>query len=423
MQIGYGNFVKEIGMRNVYLNSYLFCFFFVSALASVDQAEVTSNSLSGRARENTRKLMALVEKNKVSKEDNVEMEKLVNGVLSFSQTSEKDSILHVAIKNDHDEVVKALIRRGFPLNILDSEKRTPLQRAIIKGDKPLVEDLLQHKAWIVKGDATLTNTEDVKKVVADEVEKMTIARISAMLNSGKAQQMSNTRMWPKKEEGMLKALSKNSEEEVLKLLDVPFDFNSRIRRGRALLHIAVARGYEKVVRRLLDKKVDVDIKDQSKITPLHLAAVSSNPSEEIVTALLRAGADVNAKDKRGMSSLHKAAMNKVDTTVIMTKLLESGCDVNLRDSAELTPMHRASRTGSVENMKFLLAKGADVVAKDKKGWTPLHCAVSCGHEDICKELVIRGASVSRDIIELAKNSKNSDNLLKLFDDKKENLRV
>ena len=423
IRMNHENFVKEIGMRHIYINIYLSCFFFVSVSASVDQTEVTPNRLSGRARENTRKLTVLVEKKKISKEDNVEMEKLVNGVLSFAQTSTQDSILHVAIKNDHDDVAKSLISRGFPLNILDSEKRTPLQRAIIKGKKTLVEDLLQHKAWIVQGDAMLTNTEEVRKVVEDEIEKMTVARISAMLNSGKAEQMSNTRMWPKKEEGMLKALRKNSEEEVLKLLDVPFDFNSRIHGGRALLHIAVSRGYEKVVMRLLEKKVDVDIKDRNKITPMHLAAGSSNPSEEIVLALLRSGADVNAKDKRGMTSLHKAAMNKNETTKIMTKLLESGCDVNLRDSSEFTPLHRATRSGSISNVKFLLSNGADLMAKDKKGWTPLHCAASLGHEDICKELLGRGARVSSEIVELAKSSKKSDNFVGLFDDKKEVLKV
>jgi hypothetical protein len=138
-----------------------------------------------KAQLNSEELTLLLKKEKWSEKDKEQAQRLTMGLLSFKGSKDKDSMLHVAINNNHDELALSLLDRGFPTNIFDCEGCTPLQRALQKGKGEIVKKLLKNKAWIIKGDQTLATNDETKKVICDEIEKKRMARISAMLNSGK----------------------------------------------------------------------------------------------------------------------------------------------------------------------------------------------------------------------------------------------
>ena len=110
-------------------------------------------------------------------------------------------------------------------------------------------------------------------------------------------------------------------------------------------------------------------------TPIELAAgILGNI--ETVKKYLDDGKDVNAKDDTGMTPLHLAAM--YGRKEIAELLIAKGADVNAKDDARWTPLHYAG--GSKEVAELLIAKGADVNAKNdgaewdaknKDGDTPL----------------------------------------------------
>jgi ankyrin repeat protein len=62
---------------------------------------------------------------------------------NYSQDGSTPLIL--AVKNDHAEVAKLLISHGANTNTIDEQGHTPLHWAYFKGNKELIEALLQNK--------------------------------------------------------------------------------------------------------------------------------------------------------------------------------------------------------------------------------------------------------------------------------------
>jgi hypothetical protein len=93
----------------------------------------------------------------------------------------------------------------------------------------------------------------------------------------------------------------------------------------------------------------------------------------IAELLLARGADVNARDGSGMTPLHLVASASTQDkyTAMAELLLARGADVNARDKSGMTPLHFAVKVDHRDMVDFLVAKGADINAKDNEGKTPL----------------------------------------------------
>ncbi len=88
---------------------------------------------------------------------------------------------------------------------------------------------------------------------------------------------------------------------------------------------------------------------------------------EIIKLLVDRGADVNVKNSGGMTPLMMASTKgNVD---VVNALLEKGADINARDSHKRTALFMAARGGHGNVAKILLDKGIDVTAVDKDGHT------------------------------------------------------
>ena len=90
---------------------------------------------------------------------------------------------------------------------------------------------------------------------------------------------------------------------------------------------------------------------------------------EAVKQHLAAGTDVNAKNKSGTTPLHLAAFK--GHKEIVELLIDAGADAKA-DDAGVTPLHHAANK---EIAELLIAKGADVNAKSNGGKTPLDWAI------------------------------------------------
>ncbi len=111
---------------------------------------------------------------------------------------------------------------------------------------------------------------------------------------------------------------------------------------RTAAHLAAKRGGTLGLRYLTllaDYGADVNIKDQSTRTPMHVAAaVTKHPehSPAIISRLAASGGDVNAKNRAGKTPLHVAAANLQENVV--ARLLELGADETIQDSRARLPM-------------------------------------------------------------------------------------
>ena len=173
-------------------------------------------------------------------------------------------------------------------------------------------------------------------------------------------------------EGNIKRLQRLLRED-------PGRASARDKWGRTPLHAVAQRTYARSEKALMNMLTcakllimagaEVDSKDRSSYTPLHLACQSGNAS--VAKLLLGHKASLGARTKYGRTPLHCAASG--GDLQIMEMLLAKKADVNARDNSGETPLHR---TRSGDAVAFLAKKGANVNAKDQTGETPLHTVYS-----------------------------------------------
>ena len=193
------------------------------------------------------------------------------------------------------------------------------------------------------------------------------------------------------------ASSKSWAEIVQVLLEYGADADARNADGQTPLHRVPQWEYyfdngAEVVLQLLKhtKGLDVNTRDKSQETPLHLA--SYYLSDDVVEVLLDHGALVNAENIRRQIPLHqlvlgnhKCRIRKPNETrglgrweikVVHTAqlLLERGAGVNAQDERLETPLHLASRLRLHEMARILLKHGANVDMKNSEGLTALQLA-------------------------------------------------
>ncbi|MBT4504689.1 MAG: sigma-70 family RNA polymerase sigma factor, partial [Gemmatimonadetes bacterium] len=125
-------------------------------------------------------------------------------------------------------------------------------------------------------------------------------------------------------------------------------------------------------------------------TPINWAA--STGDEAVIDLLLERGVDINVREKGGNTPLQSAvAAGRHPTARI---LLAKGADVDARGSCEHTPLHRAVMRGDEEMVELLLEGGADIEAGDFKGQTAADWAALKGRRRLGDLLVERGAKAS-----------------------------
>ncbi|XP_076827966.1 B-cell lymphoma 3 protein homolog [Brachyhypopomus gauderio] len=173
--------------------------------------------------------------------------------------------------------------------------------------------------------------------------------------------------------------------------------------GDTSLHIAVVQENEAVVYWLIHilrrARKDLDLYNNLRQTPLHLAVITHQP--RIVLALLQGGADPGALDRNGQTTLHLCCEhNQAEClSVILCHLARPPrCWSGLLDSRNyegMTPLHLAVQDRNKKLAKMLLDSGADINAVDvKSGRSPLVHAVEISCMDMVNFLIENGCSVN-----------------------------
>jgi ankyrin repeat protein len=141
-------------------------------------------------------------------------------------------------------------------------------------------------------------------------------------------------------------------------------------------------GNELLIKALLEKGADVNAKDNLRRTPLWVAAEKGY--EAVVKLLLDTGkAELNAKDRVYYKTPVWIAAEKEHEAVVKMLLDTGKADVNMK-SCGRTPLSWAAQNGHEAVVKLLLDTGkADVNVEDSFfGRTPLSRAAENGHEAV-----------------------------------------
>ncbi|KAM6415428.1 LOW QUALITY PROTEIN: uncharacterized protein O9250_005520 [Rhynochetos jubatus] len=171
--------------------------------------------------------------------------------------------LHLACANGHVDVVTSLVENKWELNLLDSDNRSPLMKAVQCQQEECVAVLLQRGA-------------DVNLADAD----------------------GNTALH-------LAVLSPNTSVAVL-LLEHNASIDAQNKEGFTPLMLAVSLHHVEMVEFLLKEGADVHTRDQCERTPLMTAA--SGGERNLIKVLLHYGADVSHKDTSGRTAADYAVI-------------------------------------------------------------------------------------------------------------------
>ncbi|MGB0631373.1 MAG: ankyrin repeat domain-containing protein [Alphaproteobacteria bacterium] len=121
----------------------------------------------------------------------------------------------------------------------------------------------------------------------------------------------------------------------------------------------------KAAESLLNRKHNVDVREQNGRTPLFISAARG--AEDFVELLIKHDAKIDDVDKFGNSPIYYAAAgNHVGVVEI---LLEGGANVNLQNRLGLTPLMIAASEGHLATVQALIDAKADAAVTDFTGRT------------------------------------------------------
>lgn len=159
------------------------------------------------------------------------------------------------------------------------------------------------------------------------------------------------------------------------------------------LHRAAATGDAETIRALAAEGADLNARDNSGRTPVHVATFTRQP--DALRALAEAGADMNALDGESYDAVTIAAV--ADDPDLMSLALSLGNRPDLVTSRwDGTALIAAAHLGHDEVVRRLIAAGAPLDHFNNLGWTALIEAVVLGdggprHQATVKALVDAGA--------------------------------
>jgi len=140
-------------------------------------------------------------------------------------------------------------------------------------------------------------------------------------------------------------------------------------KGNTPLALAVASGNEVIVRLLLEKGANPDLKHRiTGAAPIHDAAARG--SKTLVELFILSGVYVNIKDKKSQVRLFSVLNSR-----LYAKIMNQ------------TPLHYAALHASPSVAVYLISVGANVTLKNKSGRRPIDIARERGHQTVVDALL------------------------------------
>lgn len=153
--------------------------------------------------------------------------------------------------------------------------------------------------------------------------------------------------------------------------------------------------YDDLVKYLISKGANVNLKDNEGKTALLWASNNSLPNAKI---LVNYGAKVNEAADDGMTPFLQSTLgvSSGKVPIDMCELLrKNGANVNAaltrKNSSGWTALHYAAVNGDIELVKYLIKHGANVNKATAEGSSPLFLAKMEGYDEIVKILRNAGA--------------------------------
>ena len=290
--------------------------------------------------------------------------------------------LHFASRGGNAEVARLLLEHGADVHALDGNHSTPLHFASESGNAEATRLLLEHDADV----HALDNNHSTPLHFISHNGDAGAARV-LLVHGAVVDARDNKDSTP------LHVASQRGNADVARvLLEHGANIDTRNKEDQTPRHLLLAMWSDKplhyyTIRFFLERGADVDAVDDNHSSLLHVASFYGNV--EVVRLLLERGANTNVRNSEGQTPLHRILVKFEDKDVlgaIQLLLLEHGADVDALDNDHSTPLHLASQYGSVRATRLLLEYGANVHLQNNDGHTPSQVASAKGHEELARLL-------------------------------------
>jgi len=322
-----------------------------------------------------------------------------------------DRQLWVACQKKDITLFKQLIEKGANTDQKIAEGVTLLHYAAVFGSLPIVSYLIEEKGFDV-------NIQDIKgrqPIDGAVLNEYHADVVEYLLSKGATKTkgfLDNCQCYLKK------AFMKNDLETFKKIVSQGGNPGAVVE-GRTYLHFATSRGYMDFVKYFCDDlKMNIDIVDSEKNTPLYYAA--SKGLIEVVMFLVKSGAKVFEKNNKGevvyffikhfmkRNSRNRQVREKYQAILQMIlknaflrgdlaefkKIVADGVQPSGVDAEQRTYLHLAADKGYLPFVQYFCNECTmGINIKDNRQNTPLHYAVLNGHLDVISFFIEKEAKV------------------------------
>lgn len=145
-------------------------------------------------------------------------------------------------------------------------------------------------------------------------------------------------------------------------------------------HLRYAEKGREMAALLLNRGLDVNVRDNKGQTPLHGVATMEGwqCKYRFDDMMNYFGADIEARDNQGRTPIFSTMES--GKTDALSYFIQAGAKVNAADNGGVTPLHVAAAKRDAEHIKHLLNAGADLNAVTKDGKTVWDFAIEAGKD-------------------------------------------
>lgn len=292
--------------------------------------------------------------------------------------------LHYACATSDHKLVKLLLESKANVNALDREGYTPLHYAC-RYARVVIAELLIKQPGMMVNVASVSNKYTGLHLACKHGE---VNLVKLLVNTAK---VSINVLDFNKRTPLHYAVIHNKLETLKFLCQQPStQLNIQDELGETALYIATVKP-PAYVTALIKKKVNVDLANEDRLTPLHRACQEKN--WQVCQRLLENGANAVLVDRDGETPLHYVCDSDHPDHQFMFDLLidkYQPSDLNYKNHLGNTCLLKALIKGHVKNAQVLINKGSSVHIRNNNDFSVLSAACSLGSDSIIETSIVRG---------------------------------
>jgi ankyrin repeat protein len=312
-----------------------------------------------------------------------------------------------ASSSDESRSLSDYVHSGLEIDTKDNNGRTALFYAVKEGSIDNIRKLIKLGADVSKTD---NNGQSLLHTLSESSSSDIKEKIQILLDKGLSINLKDAAG----KNALDLAIENKYQSTASHLISAGISLASEVD-GLSLLHRAAQNDLGTLIRELIDKGMDVDIRDSDGETPLFKAA--ENSSSDAINALIEKKANVNAEDNN-----HETPLFEVNGEENIKALLSAGADpqkiiknqgktvmhymidknsseleiiashspeaLKYRDSSGETLLHYAAEKNQGDMFKLIWAKtGMNLTETDNNGDTPFHEAAYRGNESVINKML------------------------------------